>query len=331
MSENILIVGAGISGLLAAKLIKNAGLPVTILEKSRGVGGRMATRRFKDGKFDHGAQFFTVRDPIFQQWVDQWIEEKIVQEWTHQIPTNGKSDRRPGHPRYIGTDGMTTITKHLAKDLNIHLNSRVVSITNKGQFWTIETENDKRYTATHLMLTSPVPQSLTLLAAGSTPLPNDIYDQLQKVQYHPCIAALLLLDGPSGLPEPGGMKLENQPIQWIADNHQKGISPLRSALTVHASPKFSQEYFDLSKEQLAKIMIDTINPWLSGKILDFQIHKWRFSQPIQPTDQLFVKINQNPYLYFAGDAFGGARIEGAALSGIAAGTDVAKMLTKKSS
>ena len=65
MTYDCVVIGAGIAGILAAKQIQQYNLNVFILEKSRGVGGRMATRRFNGGIFDHGAQFFTVREPEF--------------------------------------------------------------------------------------------------------------------------------------------------------------------------------------------------------------------------------------------------------------------------
>jgi len=82
-SDNVetLIIGAGISGLMAGKILSQAGIDNLTLEKSSGVGGRMATRRFKGGVFDHGAQFFTVREREFQKWVTGWQKGDVVREW----------------------------------------------------------------------------------------------------------------------------------------------------------------------------------------------------------------------------------------------------------
>ena len=73
-----LVIGAGIAGLIAARALRAAGHRVLVLDKGRGVGGRMATRRIEGGVFDHGAQFVTVRDPRFQQIVEGWQAKGVV-------------------------------------------------------------------------------------------------------------------------------------------------------------------------------------------------------------------------------------------------------------
>lgn len=67
----IAIIGSGLAGLTAARTLMQAGHEVTVFEKSRGVGGRMSTRQTEFGSFDHGAQYFTVRDDRFRTLM-QW-------------------------------------------------------------------------------------------------------------------------------------------------------------------------------------------------------------------------------------------------------------------
>ena len=80
--KNCLIIGAGMAGLLAGTFLQENGIDVTVLDKGRGVGGRMATRRLGEGRADHGAQFFTVRSEVFASWVDDWLTAGVVLEWT---------------------------------------------------------------------------------------------------------------------------------------------------------------------------------------------------------------------------------------------------------
>ena len=84
-----LIIGAGMAGLTAANLLQNAGWAVTVVDKSRGVGGRMATRRLGASRFDHGAQFFTVRDAGFQATTDKWMANGWVHLGTPRADTPG--------------------------------------------------------------------------------------------------------------------------------------------------------------------------------------------------------------------------------------------------
>ena len=313
-----LIIGAGISGLMAGITLSSSGYPVTILEKSNGVGGRMATRRFKGGVFDHGAQFFTARDPQFQKLVDGLENEGIVRQWSQGFPESGAMTRADGHPRYMGVGGMTSIAKKLSQDLEVHLQTAAMAISFDGEFWHIQTIDGRTYNGDCLILTAPIPQSLSLLKAGEVSLAKREAKQLQTVQYYSCLAVLVLLDGPSQIPYPGGMKFESGPIQWLGDNTQKGISPKMTAVTIHASADFSQQNFEMNSEQIAESLITAAKPWLGGGIQDWQLHKWRYSQPLHTYPERFLKIPDYPSLLFAGDAFGGPRVEGAALSGIAA-------------
>ncbi len=157
--KDCLIIGAGISGLMAARTLIGKGINVTIIDKSAGVGGRMATRRIGDGVFDHGAQFFTVRSDTLRKYVTSWEERGIVHEWCRGF-LPGKPE---GHARYIGTSGMTGIAKFLAADLDLRLNQRALFVSERNRKWHVLTDRDETIEADALILTPPVPQSLALI------------------------------------------------------------------------------------------------------------------------------------------------------------------------
>ena len=314
--SEVLIIGAGLSGLLAGKILSQTGTEVMILEKSPGVGGRMATRRFKQGVFDHGAQFFTAREEKFQQWVDQWIKEKIALKWFVSLRNSDDLSRNGGHPRYRGMSGMTTVAKYLAQDLGIRMQTHVKSVSKDGGTWIAQTEKGEEFKARKIVLSAPIPQSLYLLESGNMTLPSFEYKTLKAIEYHPCITGLVLLNGPSAIPSPGGIKFEKSDIQWMGDNSQKGISPEVTAITIHAAHDFSRKNFELPAEELIEMLVEAAEPWLGQKIEDWQIHKWRYSQPAQQYPAQFLEFPGHTGLFMIGDAFGGARVEGAALSGI---------------
>ena len=314
--SEVLIIGAGISGLLAGKILSQSGIKVMILEKSPGVGGRMATRRFKQGVFDHGAQFFTAREEKFQQLVDLWIKEKIAFEWFGSLQKSDDLPRSGGHPRYRGLRGMTSVAKYLARDLDIYLQTHVKSVSKESDWWVAQTENGEEYIARQIVLSAPIPQSLNLLESGDVTFPSFEYKTLKAIEYHPCITGLVLLDGPSAIPSPGGMKFDKGDIQWLGDNSQKGISPKTTAITIHGSQDFSRENFELPAEKLIEVLVEAAKPWLGQEIQDWQIHKWRYAQPVNLYPAKFLEFSGHRGLFMTGDAFGGARVEGAALSGI---------------
>lgn len=304
------------SGLLAGKILSQTGVEVMILEKSRGVGGRMATRRFKEGIFDHGAQFFTARDAKFQQWVDLWIKEKAACEWFGNSRKSGNLPKDGSHPRYRGLRGMTSVAKYLARDLKIRSQTLVKSVYKDRDLWIAQMEDEEEFKTRNIILTAPIPQSLNLLESGNVTLPTTQYETLKAIEYHPCITGLVLLDGPSAIPSPGGIKFEKNDIQWLGDNSQKGISPKTTAVTIHAAHDFSRNNFKLPAEELIELLIRAAEPWLGKEITDWHIHKWRYSQPTHLYPEQFLEFPEHRGLFIIGDAFGGDRVEGAALSGI---------------
>ncbi|HAV14181.1 MAG TPA: NAD/FAD-dependent oxidoreductase [Opitutae bacterium] len=309
-----LVIGAGISGLLCASELSRAGREVVVLDKGRGLGGRMATRRMAGARIDHGAQFFTVRDARFQKYVDEWLDAGIIREWFSHSAEDSSSE---GHPRYCGVTGMTDVAKYLAADLKVHRSERVVALARDIDLWVAKTDSGKVFTAKHLVMTAPLPQSLLLLDSTGLDYAADQLSELRSVTYEKGLAALVLLDGPSGLDEPGGLKVDEGPLTWIADNSMKGISPDVSALTLHANAEFAETHWDSPDGVRGQLMIDAARNYIRSNVLEFSCHRWGFTLPVNPLQQSFFS-NHHLKLMLAGDAFGGPRIEGSALSGLAA-------------
>ena len=105
------MVGAGISGLVAAHQLSAAGWRVVVMDEGSEVGGRMATRRIGNGTFDHGAQFFTVRSERFEELVAGWLEAGVIEEWTRGFADAEGRHNDDGHPRYRGSEGMTSVPR----------------------------------------------------------------------------------------------------------------------------------------------------------------------------------------------------------------------------
>ena len=319
--NSCVVVGAGISGLLAACELQNAGWRVTVLDKGRGVGGRMATRRVGAGNFDHGAQFFTVRGERFEKLVEDWIEAGVVKEWTRGFADASGESSEDGHPRYRGSDGMTSIPKHLAKGLDVKSGERAVSVEQEDGGWKISCESGMEVSGAALLLTAPAPQSLALAESGGYELPEDAREQLAGISYDPCVALMALLEGPTGVPEPGGMQIKGELLDWIGDNQSKGISDA-PGITVHAGPQWSREHYDASDTELAENLLsiagDYLDSNLAPRVVETSIARWRYSWVTEPYPEPCLVASDDPPLLFAGDGFGQPKVEGAALSGLSA-------------
>jgi renalase len=311
-----MIVGAGISGLLAAASLKRAGVNVCVLEKGRGLGGRMATRRGHGAVFDHGAQFFTVRDRQFYLWVESWMERGFVDPW-YELP------RRGVHYRAI--PGMTSIAKRLVADfqLEVRREVHVEAASFENGRWSVAISDRENLSAAALILTAPVPQSLAILDAGDTQLPSADRIQLESIRFRRCIAALAILESPSALAENGGaLKLRGQPVQWIADNQRKGVSPAVPCATIHSTHEFAEEHWDVDDAVRLPQLLAAAAPYLASEVVSCQGHRWGFSQPVGSFGS-DVFFDGGRRLAIAGDGLAGGRVEGAAISGLAAARQLA--------
>lgn len=326
-SADVLIVGAGLSGLMAARALRNRGLSVLLLDKGRSPGGRLATRRIGPGRADHGAQFFTARSAEFQAAVDRWLAEGLAYRWA-----TGWSDgslAQPtgdGHPRYAVYNGMNTLARHLGLGLEVRANTQLVSVSLGNAGWQATDQVGRRYEGGALLLTPPVPQSLALLDSGSVTLVGEERLALERIDYAPCLAGLFWLDRVPQLPEPGALQRPEHAFPWIADNQRKGISPEATVLTVHAAAHISRELWDAGDTEVLNRLEAGLSPFLaaSTRIMEAQVKRWRYALPMRLHPEGALTITSLPApLAFAGDAFGGPRMEGAALSGMAAGRALA--------
>jgi predicted NAD/FAD-dependent oxidoreductase len=325
VSENqksCVVVGAGISGLLAAKALNESGWAVTVLDKSRGVGGRMATRRVGEGTFDHGAQFFTVRGERFAGLVEGWLTAGVATEWTRGFADAKGQPNEDGHPRYRGSEGMASIPKHIAQGLDVCTGERVVGVDEGEDWWEVVCESGLRVAGDALVLGAPVPQALMLTSSRGYTLPDGAKRQLEAVSYDPCLALMVLLEGPTGVPEPGGMQIKGEPLDWIGDNKRKGISGA-PGITIHAGPKWSRSHFEDGESEVIDSMISFAGNRLGddlapAAVVETSLARWRYSWVTNPHPDPYLVASENPPLLFCGDAFGQPKVEGAALSGLAA-------------
>jgi predicted NAD/FAD-dependent oxidoreductase len=171
-----------------------------------------------------------------------------------------------------------------------------------------------------LLLTAPIPQSLALVSDAGA-LPDEAWLQLGEISYSPCLALLAVLDGPTGVPEPGGVQIKGEPLDWIADNRRKGISEA-PGITIHAGPEWSRAHFEAEAAQVTASLLgfagDQLGTDLSSRVVETSLTRWRYSWVTRPHPGSCFVARKEPALLFAGDAFGQSKIEGAALSGLAA-------------
>lgn len=305
------VVGAGVAGLVAARALHDAGVDVSVLDKGRAVGGRLSTRVYASGRFDHGAQFFTARDPRFARHVHAWRDAGAARAWFDDA--------------WCGAEGMSSVAEHLARDLSVHTLRAVRAVQRDGAGWGVRDEH-AWHEADAVVLTPPVPQSLALLDAGGVALDGDARRALEAIAYDRCLAGMLSARWPASLPAHGVAPSED-PFAWVASNRAKGITS-GDAVTVHASPAWSEAHWSTPDADVLAAMAEGLRARLGVTARPVSLKRWRYARPVATRDAPLVTAGGT--LVFAGDAFDrdGGRVEGAALSGLAAAAQVLAALAR---
>ena len=317
---DLLVVGAGLAGLALARDLADAGWSVQLLDKSRGVGGRAATRRVQQDdlnlRIDHGAQFFTARGERLQHWVQQLQSQGVVTEWGAATVrwSGGQFQWIPHrHPRYVCPAGMSALARVLLQGeapLNFTPQATVVRVEPLPDGWAVYTQEGGRFAARRLVLNMPAPQALQVAAGGLEPQTRAA---LEAVQFAPCWAAMVVLED---LADPGWQALEaDHPVlAWLALDHTRRAGSSSPALVLHGQPGWSQTHLEQTPQQALEALLQAAGEVLGQPLRPVwsQAHRWRYALPSQPYPGSFLVQGS---LAFCGDWCGGARVEAALESG----------------
>ncbi|MCH2594508.1 MAG: FAD-dependent oxidoreductase [Pirellulales bacterium] len=318
-SLKVAVIGAGISGLVCARTLQDHGINVTVYEKSRGPGGRMSTRRTEEGlQFDHGAQYFTARDPRFRRYVDSWQHDGIVAPWNGRIVTlqGGEViDEKGGSDRFVAVPGMNAICRHLASDLDIHYGTKVSPLQESGDSWQLADDDSNALGAFDAVIVS-APAFQTAVQLTVVP---DLAAKARSSEMSGCWAVMVALRQGLELPFCGAFVHES-PLSWIAlDSSKPGRSSQSETWILHASPDWSEANMerqpaDVEAELLAEFWRSIGKP--AVEINYSTAHRWRFALPTSPLESRCL-FDGESMVGACGDWCGGPRVEGAFLSGSA--------------
>lgn len=348
---HVAVVGAGMAGVACARTLLQAGHRVTVFEKSRGFGGRMSTRRTEFGGFDHGAQYFTVRDPRFaralltaQHLVRPWSVStvRVLDEFGHVLA----SAAPPSEPHFVATPGMSALVHHWMQplahpELHGHPSARTFSETRVTHLerdalhpeqWQLRAEDSEGGQLViggfdRVVLAIPHLQAHDLLlASGHTP---ELRHQLTAVQVAPCWTLMVAYPQAMqpGLPHIGpqwnAARSTHHRISWLARENSKPGRDRIERWTIQASPVWSAKHLEDDAERIkAKLLkgfseITGIRATPSHAV----VHRWRFAQTQQPLGQPFIH-DRALGIGLCGDWCLGHRVEDAFVSGLELALDM---------
>jgi predicted NAD/FAD-dependent oxidoreductase len=312
--HQVAVIGAGIAGLACARELQSHGLSVDIFEKSRGPSGRMSTRRTQDWSADHGAQYFTARDPRFIQEVQSWIQAGTAATWKPKLKVYEAKTWRESHSqdiRYVGTPNMNSPGKRLAENLSIQYGRTISKLERRDEKWYLQCNEVNEITTLYdfVVLAVPAPQASALLRSVDV----RASDIANSAQMKACWT--MMANFPNQLNVDFDAAFINQEIiSWICQN---GSKPMRQGImwTIHGSPDWSQDNVELSKEDAQDQIVQCLTALgFNCDDADISMHRWRYASGGLENSIGFLKL-QDVGLGLCGDWLNGGRVEGAWLSG----------------
>jgi predicted NAD/FAD-dependent oxidoreductase len=216
----VAVIGAGIAGLECARTLADHGLEVVVFEKSRGTSGRASTRREAGGGFDPGAQDFTARDPSFARLVESWAAEGLVASWRpRRARVEGPRRFVPEDAeglRWVGVPGMSAIGRHLARDLDVRLETRVATAQpDRGGLRLARDDGADLGVFGRVVVAVPAPQAVPLLAASEA-----LAARASEARLLGCESLLLTFDAPPPL-ELDVLRWPEGPLRFMAREASK--------------------------------------------------------------------------------------------------------------
>lgn len=313
----MVVLGAGIAGLAAARALAAAGGEVQVLDKGRGPGGRASTRRAAEHAFDHGAQYFTAREPHFRAELERWLARGIAARWDGRIVALGSDGPRACAPleRHVGVPGMSALARELARGLDVRQGVRVAACERRAGVWELLDERAHPLArAATLVVSAPPAQSAALIGARSP-----LGALAATAELLPCVAVMAAFERPVAAAFDGAF-CAGPELAWIArDSSKPGRAP-GERWVLHATPAWSAAELERAPAELAPRLLAAFARELGQELpplAHLEAHRWRYASPGRPVE-LAHPVDLERGLVLAGDWLAGGRIEGAYLSGLAA-------------
>ena len=311
------------SGLACARTLAQRGVGVRVFDKARAPAGRVSTRRTDTLAFDHGAQYFTVRDPSFRLFVESLQRDGVVQPWQGEVvrlqdgqiePTESETER------WVGVPAMNVLAHRLVEDLDVTTGFEVAVIEPCGGGMRLLSVDGACCSDFDLVIVSaPGPQTASLVQSVAP----GIAEQARCAQFAPCLAAMLAFEGRLPLDFDGAFVAES-PLSWIARNSSKPGRSADEAWVLHGSPDWSTANLERDPSMVLASLLGAFAEAVGIAVPEpaaATVQRWRYALPTEPLPERYL-FDAGAAVGACGDWCGGPRVEGAYLSGVAMATRV---------
>lgn len=337
----IAVIGAGVAGLTCAQQLHQAGYRVITIDKSRGLGGRLATRRLAQTHADHGVCYLKPKREPFADLIQTLCDRSLVRPWPETLHTQGGTTSltlMPSAPRYASPTGATTIAKFLAQDLTLALNQRITAILPDREGWKLTSEDPEfEVIAAAVIVAIPAPQAYPLVASIVEPA---LAQQIQAIEFAPCMAAIAAyapdrLAAVTALGLQGVAYLNDDRLAWVGLESTKQLDPLQPAVIIQSQAQFAADHFEapdlaaIGQQLCDRVAQHLQASWIAQPEV-LQVHRWRYAFALNPLSGDYLAANTEFPLVCTGDWCRGDRVEDAFLSGLAAADHLNQQLKARS-
>lgn len=331
-SQRVAVIGAGLAGLSCATSLQSLGFDVQVFDKSRGPAGRMSTRRGDGWQCDHGAQYFTARDPGFRAEVARWEEQGVAAAWHPRLqvfnaeapdPPGGSGDASHGSvDRFVGTPRMTSPARFLADKVSTRFEATITQLEYREVGWLLASAEhgwlDGVFDA--VLLAMPSPQVVPVIQ----PVAPDLAALAAGARMRGSWAVMLRFAEPVAWAFDAAF-VNAGPLRWIARDSSKPGRNGPETWLLHASAEWSEAHIEDTADHVGAALLAAFAQ-IGGPVpQDWVAHRWRYADTESVLD-LGCVWQEARGLGLCGDWLHGGKVEGAWLSGQALARQVAESM-----
>lgn len=316
----VAVIGGGLAGLACARTLADHAVPVTVLERAARVGGRCATREHGPVAWDHGAQYFTLRDARLRPWLAGWARRGLVRPWeaTLAVREDGAWRAPQGAVRrWVAVPGMRALAAHLARGLAVRTDARVASLARAGDAWHVLGDDGATLVVADVVVCAvPAPAAAALLAPHAPALAA----RCGEATMRPCWATMAVFAEAVAVPWDGAFVNDDATLAWVVRDGSKPGRGEPHAWVLHSTRDFAAARLDAAPGAVQDAMLAAFAALAGGALPPVRAasaHRWAHAlpDPVVADDALHDGALG---LAACGDWCGGPRVEGALLSGVAA-------------
>lgn len=325
------IIGSSLAGLVAGKKLAQAGHDVTIIEKSRNLGGKLASFNHRSTFFDYGISSIISSDSSFEAFMNELKEQEIISEWSRDFAFydgtqfHDVNPNRPQNLYHSAKNGLNSIAQYLSRWVDVMPNVKAGGLTHIGadrskkRSWMINLTDTNVFECDAVVLAAPAPEAYGVLQISQDETPSRrIIRHIDEINYDPCFSLMTTYDDAS--PEWKGVECDEATLAWIGNESSKvGNEGEGTSLVIRSSALFGRQHQGANQDEVIQTLLrkaaDVAGSWIAHPKWT-NLHYWKYFEARNPIEDYFLEMEMNEApLALVGDYLMGSSVQDAYLSG----------------